>query len=173
MVEPVKDVQTVTPVGESVQPLLDGVSLWEIKTHVDERGSLFELFDERWGWSKEPLVYSYVCTVRPGITKGWGFHLEHEDRYAILFGDVEVVLYDERSDSSTKGQVCKVVLSESRRQLLNIPAQVWHAVRNLGGRDAVLVNFPTKLFQHENPDKYRLPLNNDRIPHKFDGARGW
>ena len=132
---------------------------------MDERGALCELLDERWGWSKEPLVYSYLWTVRPGITKGWGFHMEHEDRYAILFGEVEVLLYDERPDSSTRGQVCSVVLSEFRRRLSNIPAEVWHATRNLGGKDAGLVNFPTKPYEHENPDKYRLPLNNDRIPY--------
>jgi dTDP-4-dehydrorhamnose 3,5-epimerase len=78
------------------------------------------------------------------MIKGSGVHREHEDRYFILFGDMEVVLYDDRPDSSTRGLVSKVVMSEVRRGLLNIPGGIWHADRNLGQNDAVMVNFPTQ-----------------------------
>ena len=57
--------------------------------------------------------------------------------------------------------------------LMNIPVGVWHADRNIGAKDARVINFPTKPYDHENPDKYRLPLNNDRIPYRFDGVSGW
>ena len=93
-------------------------------------------------------------------------------RYFILFGDMEVVLYDDRPDSSTRGLVSKVVMSELRRGLLNIPAGIWHADRNLGQKDAVMVNFPTQPYDHESPDKYRLPLENDYIPYRFEDPRG-
>jgi dTDP-4-dehydrorhamnose 3,5-epimerase len=169
--EPARDRQTVTPTGESVEPLPDGVS-HEITTHVDERGAVCELFDLRWGWRDEPVVFAYCFTVRPGMIKGWGVHREHEDRYAILFGDIEVVLYDERPESSTRGRVFKLVMSEHRRRLLNIPAGIWHADRNIGQKDAVMINFPTRPYEHENPDKYRLPLDTDRIPHRFEDPRG-
>jgi dTDP-4-dehydrorhamnose 3,5-epimerase len=173
MPEPKKEQQTVTPAGERVEPLPAGVSCRDIVTQVDDRGILFELFDERWSWSKDPLVSSYLWTVRPDVIKGWAVHKEHEDRYAILFGEVEVVLYDERPESPTRGLVSKIALSEYRRRLLNIPIGVWHATHNIGVKDAVLVNFPTKPYDHANPDKYRLPVNNDRIPHRFESGRGW
>jgi dTDP-4-dehydrorhamnose 3,5-epimerase len=35
------------------------------------------------------------------------------------------------------------------------------------------VNCPTMAYDHANPDKYRLPLDTDLIPHKFPGARGY
>jgi dTDP-4-dehydrorhamnose 3,5-epimerase len=106
------------------------------------------------------------------MIKGWGVHREHEDRYFILFGDMEVVLYDERPDSSTRGLVSKVVMSELRRGVLNIQAGIWHADCNLGHKDAVMVNFPTQPYDHESPDKYRLPLENDYIPYRFEDSRG-
>jgi dTDP-4-dehydrorhamnose 3,5-epimerase len=56
---------------------------------------------------------------------------------------------------------------------MNIPAGVWHADRNIGDKDAVVVNFPTIQYDHADPDKYRLPLDTDQIPHKFDNPRGW
>ncbi len=126
-----------------------------------------------WGWHADPLVFSYCFTVRPGMIKGWGLHKKHDDRYFILFGEMETVLYDDRPDSPTRGLVAKVVISEYRRRLMNIPAGVWHANRNLGVKDVVVINFPTIQYDHANPDKYRLPLDNDYIPYKFDDLRGW
>ena len=167
-----RDKQTVYPHGESLDQLPAGVSFHDVATQVDERGSLCELFDLRWGWRNEPVTFAYCFTVRPGIIKGWGMHKLHEDRYCILFGEVEVVLFDDRPDSPTRGMVAKIVLSEYRRRLLNIPAGIWHADRNIGARDAVVINFPTKPYDHANPDKYRLPLDTDQIPHRFDGVRG-
>jgi dTDP-4-dehydrorhamnose 3,5-epimerase len=173
MPTPVKDTQTVTPTGESIQPVPFGVTFRDVTTHVDDRGAVCELFDPRWGWHKDPLVFVYSFTVRPGMIKGWGIHRKHEDRYFILFGELEVVLYDERPDSPTRGLVSKIVLSEYRRRLMNIPAGVWHADRNIGSKDAVVVNFPTIQYDHRDPDKYRLPLDTDQIPHKFDNPKGW
>ena len=136
------------------------------------RGTVCEMFDLRWGWHSEPLVFSYVFTIRPGMIKGWGLHKHHEDRYFIMFGELEVVLYDERPESPTHGLVSKIFLSEYRRRLMNIPAGIWHADRNIGSKDAVVVNFPTIPYDHANPDKYRLPLDTDLIPYKFENPRG-
>jgi len=168
-----QDVQTVTPEGEIVERLPAGVTFHDVVTHVDGRGSVVELFDPRWRWHSDPLVFSYCFTVRPGMIKGWGLHKKHDDRYFILFGEMETVLYDDRPDSPTRGLVAKVLMSEYCRQLMNIPTGVWHANRNIGSKDVVVVNFPTIQYDHANPDKYRLPLDNDYIPYKFDDLRGW
>ena len=173
MAEPVRDSATVTSEGERLDPLPDGVVFHDVPTHVDERGSVVELFDPRWGWHPDPLVFVYSLTIRPGFVKGWGVHREHEDRYMLLQGEMEVVFYDERPDSPTNGLVARVVLSEYRRRLMNIPAGIWHADRNLGDKDVLVVNFPTIQYDHSSPDKYRLPLDTDRIPFRFENARGW
>ena len=167
MPTPQQDAQTVTLQGESVEKLPAGVTFHDVATHSDERGSVVELFDPRWDWHGDPLVFSYSFTIRPGMIKGWGVHRKHEDRYFILFGEMEVVLYDDRPDSSTHGLVSKVLMSEYRRRLMNIPAGVWHADRNIGSRDVVVVNFPTIQYDHADPDKYRLPLDTPLIPHRF------
>jgi dTDP-4-dehydrorhamnose 3,5-epimerase len=108
------------------------------------------------------------------VVKGWGLHKRHEDRYFILKGEVEIVLYDIRPDSPTYRQVCKVVLSETRRRLMNVPTYVWHADHNIGADEAIIVNFPTIPYEHDRPDKYRLPLDTDLIPYSFGAAaKGW
>jgi dTDP-4-dehydrorhamnose 3,5-epimerase len=168
-----QDPPSVTPAGESLQPLPVGITFHEVITQIDDRGTVCELFDTRWNWHKDPLVFVYAFTLRPGMIKGWGMHQKHEDRYFVLFGEMEVVLYDDRPDIPTCGLVSKVVLSEYRRQLMNIPAGIWHANHNIGQKDVVVINFPTLPYDHANPDKYRLPLDTDKIPYKFENLRGW
>jgi dTDP-4-dehydrorhamnose 3,5-epimerase len=168
-----KDQATVTRDGVSLAAVPHGVTFRDITTHVDDRGSVFELFDPRWGWDDDPLVYAYVATIRPGKIKGWAMHELHDDRYAILYGAIEVVLYDEREDSPTQGLVSTVVLTEHHRRLIRIPTGIWHADRNIGDREAAIVNFPTVPYDHGSPDKYRLPLDTDRIPHRWPDEAGW
>lgn len=173
MSQPLQDKQTVTSDGESIQQMPFGVTFHDVITQVDERGEFCESFDPRWGWHKDPILSIVSFTIRPGITKGWGLHKVREDRICILFGDVEYVMYDVRPDSPTKGLVAKIVLSERRRRLINIPPNIWHAARNLGNKDVVMLEFPTQLYDHADPDKYRLPLDTDQIPYKFENPRGW
>ena len=168
-----QDRQTVTSAGIPVDHLPVGVSFRDLPTHTDDRGTVFEMYDTRWDWHPDPLVFAYCCTVRPGRVKGWGMHQRHEDRYCVMFGELEVILYDDRADSETRGLVSRVVLSEHHRRVMNIPIGVWHAVRNLGPRDAIFANFPTIPYDHAAPDKFRLPLDTDQIPYRFPPGSGW
>lgn len=173
MADLARDVPTVSSTGDRLARVPEGVTFRDAVTHVDDRGSVCELFDPRWGWTDDDLVFSYVFTLRPGMVKGWGMHREHEDRYFILYGELELVLYDGREDSRTHGLVSEIYLTEHRRQLMNIPTGVWHANRNVGMSDVTVINFPTKPYDHENPDKYRLPIDTDQIPYAFpEVARG-
>lgn len=168
-----QDRETVTPGGVPVSPLLDGMTFHETLCHRDDRGSVTEMFDLRWNWHPDPLVFVYQFTIRPGVVKGWNLHRLHEDRYFVVDGEMEVVLYDPRPDSSTCGQICRVVLSGERPRLINVPRNVWHADHNIGSRDVRVVNFPTIPYNHSSPDKYRLPIDTKLIPFDFGGARGW
>jgi len=169
----VRDVATVTPDGRATEVLIEGVSIREVPTHTDQRGSVVELYDGRWGWHPDPLVFAHCFTIRPGYVKGWGLHKTHEDRYFVLFGEMDLVLFDPRPKSSTHGKVCRLALSEYRRCLINIPTFVWHAEQNVGTTDAVVVDFPTRPYDHANPDKYRLPIGTPLIPYSFGDAIGW
>jgi dTDP-4-dehydrorhamnose 3,5-epimerase len=168
-----RDRQMATEDGKLVRRLTHGVQIRRLTTIADARGSVVEMFDPRWHSHPDPLVFVYSFTIRPGIVKGWNLHREHEDRYVLLRGELELVLFDPRPESPTCGEVCKIVLSEQERSLVNIPKNVWHADVNIGAVDALVVNFPTTAYDHANPDKYRLPIDTDLIPHSFGKATGW
>lgn len=172
--QPNKDQQTVTTSGERLQSYIDGVRLHYVNTQVDERGTLVEIYNPAWNFHEAPLVYVYQMTIRPNHVKGWVVHFEQDDRLFLNQGTVKIVLYDDRPDSSTYQRINEIFMSEYRRGLIIFPKGVYHAIHNIGNEDASLINMPTKPFNHANPDKYRLPLENDVIPYRFDTNKlGW
>lgn len=170
----VRDTQTVLPDGTPMRQLPEGLVVHPLTTHVDERGTVCELYDPRWGLNGDPMVFSYLFTMRPGQAKGWGVHREHEDRYAFITGSLELVFYDEREDSPTHGLESRLFLDDHNRSVVIIPRGVWHAERNIGQTDVMVVNFPTIQYDHANPDKYRLPLDTKELPVELGpGWHGW
>ena len=55
MAQGVRDAQTSAPGSAAMEKVPDGVRFRRVNTLVDERGSLCEMFDERWDWPTEPL----------------------------------------------------------------------------------------------------------------------
>jgi dTDP-4-dehydrorhamnose 3,5-epimerase len=70
------DEPTVDAAGRRLVNGIEGVAYGRAVSHVDHRGSLAEAvnFDDDF-WD-EPVVYSYLLTIRPGRVKGWGMHRE-------------------------------------------------------------------------------------------------
>ncbi len=166
--DPKQDPQTVTATGERVAPLIDGVRIRAGITQVDERGSICELFSTAWGFDTGRLDYVYEMTVAPGRVKGWVVHYEQEDRLFLLHGRVKMVLYDDRPQSRTYKMINVICLSDQNRSLVAFPTHIYHAIQNIGEHEARLINMPTRPYNHAAPDKYRLPLNTDKIPYRFD-----
>lgn len=167
------DKPTVTSEGVPMRRLTHGVTMRKLVTHTDFRGTVMELFDPRWDFHPEPMNFAYTFTIRPNIVKGWNLHRKHEDRYAILQGEMELVLFDPRPESPTYREVCRIVLSEKDRYIVNVPIDVWHADYNVGDKDVVVVNFPTMQYDYNAPDKWRLPIDTHLIPYQFPkGCKG-
>ena len=162
---PARDVQTVQPTGEAVARRIDGVVIKPLVTHVDERGSVCELYHPDWAYHADPLVYVEYVTIRPGKIKGWVVHEQQDDRGVVGYGTIQVALYDGRAGSPTFGLVNEFCFSEANRALFTVPQGVWHAVRNVGVTDALFINMPTRAYDHAAPDKHRLPVDTDAIPY--------
>jgi dTDP-4-dehydrorhamnose 3,5-epimerase len=170
---PRKDPPTVTAEGEVLAPLIDGVVVRYQRPIEDKRGEIVEVYRPSWGLHADPLVYVYQVRIRPGAIKGWVIHEHQDDRLFFVTGVLRWALYDDRPDSPTRGRLNDLVFSERAPALLVIPRGVYHAVRNIGTSDAIFVNMPTRAYEHESPDKLRLPLDNSLIPFSFDDGPGW
>jgi dTDP-4-dehydrorhamnose 3,5-epimerase len=173
MKRPKKDIQTTTPDGQPILRLIEGVQLRPAVTLADERGTLCEILNPAWKLHPAEIVYVYQFTIRPGKIKGWHQHHLHDDRIFISQGTVKVILYDARANSPTRGMINEIYRSEHERNIMVIPAFVFHAHQNVGNNDALFVSMPTRPYNHADPDVFRLPLDTDQIPYRFEEKRGW
>jgi len=170
---PRKDQPSITRDGRPLKPLIDGVVVRYQQPVEDRRGEVVEVYRPSWGVHDTPLVYVYQVRIRPGAIKGWVIHEDQDDRLFFVSGVVRWGLYDDRPGSPTRGLVNDLVFSERAAALLIIPQGVYHAVRNIGTTDAIFINMPTRPYEHEAPDKLRLPVKNSVIPFDFDDGPGW
>jgi len=143
---------------------IEGVELARVTPYVDHRGSLTEVVNFDHPFWREDVVYAYCITILPGRIKGWGMHKLQADRYFLIAGSVRTVLYDGRTESPTFGRFEKHSLTSSASGLLRIPPGVWHASQNWGEDEAAIVNFPTRPYDRETPDKYRIDPHSGEIP---------
>ncbi len=158
-----RDLQTVTADGSSTAPVIEGVRTKRVIVHGDHRGRVFEVVNHHEYWT-EPIVHTYVFTVRPGLVKGWGVHDVKSDRYLLIAGELLMLLWDGRDGSATQGVVQEVMLTGEGVRMLTIPPGVWHANINVGPDECVLMNHPTKAYDYENPDRRTLPWDSSAIP---------
>ena len=44
---------------------------------------------------------------------------------------------------------------------------IWHGLQNVGGTEALMLNFPTRAYDYEDPDHWRLPYDSEQIPYTW------
>ena len=103
-------------------------------------------------------VYQVVC--EPGSIRAWVYHAEQTDRLCYTEGAFRVVLFDLREDSPTAGNLVTLSAGESAPIRLTIPPFVAHGVQNAGMARAAFVNLPNQVYDHQKPDKHRLPFDS-------------
>lgn len=168
----VKDRQTVTPEGDPVEPLIDGVMVREVRHQLSQRGSVTEVFSRAWSMLAVPVDAIIYVGLRPSVVSAWFCHERQSDCIFALHGAVKIVLFDGRRDSSTHGSVNVFIRGIMRPALILIPPGVWHGFQSLGPEEAGFLNMFDHAFIHKDPDQWRLPPDSSEIPYRFGGAAG-
>lgn len=150
--------------GRELTAPIEGVIVERPPVHSDSRGALIPFFDPDSAIWSEPVVYAYCFTIRPGRIKGWGMHERQLDRYFVARGHVRVALYDGREDSPTSGVLHEIYFTPESAGSVCIPPGVWHADQNWGRSDAIVINFPTRVYDPDDPDKHRIDPHAGVIP---------
>lgn len=152
------------PDGQLLDTGIAGVVVERPPRHVDHRGSLFEAVSHGHPFWSEPIVHCEWVVYSAGMIKGWGMHLESDDRYVLGNGRFRVVLYDGRVDSPSYERIQQFHFGDQSVGWLRIPRGVWHAGQNYGDGEVVMLNFPTEPHHFDAPDKYRLdPYDRSKI----------
>ena len=141
---------------------IEGVIFQKLIKHCDDRGFFAEVLRDDDGLLSNFGQLSW-STSFPGVIKAFHYHEEQDDIWFFPSGNAQVVLYDTREDSLTKGKTEVYYMGENNQIILLIPKGVAHGYRVLGERPATIVYCTTKSYNPNQPDEKRIPWNDKRI----------
>ena len=147
---------------------IEGVLFREGRNIVTERSIVRECYRKDWLLHDREIRHIIAVSSWPRQIMGWHRHLIQTDHLFPIKGSFKTVLYDDREDSSTRGEIQVLQLSDMRPGVLIIPPGIWHAFENLTSEPATLLNYFDREYHYEDPDEYRLPLDTPDIPYRFE-----
>lgn len=151
--------------------MIHDVAVRELKVNADERGHLTEIFREDWEIYTDRPQMSYYSMSYPGIIRAWHRHSRGQIDYFICpKGRILVGIYDDRADSPTKDELDTFIIGEHNQKVIRVPGDCWHGFKVVGNESAFLVNFPTKLYDYDDPDEEQLQYDTDKIPYDWETA---
>jgi len=163
-----KDQQSVTSDWNSLQDAIEGVRVREIKNLAKSGGDILcEVFRRDWMLDDGDVDQVFQSVMNPGSTSARHVHHFTTDRLFASHGVLQIVLFDGRQNSATYGRINEFRFGAVRPALLIIPPGIFHGVRNISPEPALLLNLVNRAYQYEDPDHWRLPLDTDKIPYRF------
>ncbi len=83
---------------------------------------------------------AYFSTVEYGAVKGWKRHNNMTLNILVPVGSIRFVMFDERKNTSTYGNLFEITISHSNYCRLTVPPLVWMAFQGLSREDSTLLN---------------------------------
>jgi dTDP-4-dehydrorhamnose 3,5-epimerase len=141
--------------------MINGVEIIPLKTIMDERGMVRHMM--RW---TDPHFKQfgeiYFSVVFPKAIKAWHVHRKIELNYAVISGNIKLVLYDARDDSSTRGDIQEIFMGEDNYILVIIPKDVVNGLTPIGGMKAIIANcasIPHDPYEIERYDPFNPSID--------------
>lgn len=160
----------ITLKNKSDKELIKDVLIYPLKVNKDSSGTLVETLRKDWkeiyGRGRE-FSMQYFSVTDPGIARDedvWHCHPTiQEDRFLVAYGAIVAAVADSRDGSPTKGLLNLFYIdSEKDPYILLIPKKTLHGFMVVSKTPAVLLNFPTSLYN---------PKEEGRIPYQDVGIK--
>ena len=149
--------------------MINGVQIIPLKQIPDERGKIMHMLR-----CDAPHYKSfgeiYFSCVHPGVVKAWHIHTKMVLNYAVPVGNIKLVLFDEREDSPTKGEIQEIFLGPENYCLVVIPPMIWNGFKGVGTQTAVVANCST--IPHDPNEISRLDPKDPRINYDWEIKHG-
>ena len=144
--------------------MIEGVVITPLRQFFDERGKVMHMLRE------DSPVFSrfgeiYFSSTHPGAVKAWRLHRETTLNYAVIYGAIKFVLFDDRPESSTCGCVSELFLSPENYNLVTVPPLIWNGFKGIGDKSAIVANCAT--LPHDPAEIERIPAFDERIPYDW------
>jgi len=144
---------------------IDGVVAFPLKQIEDDRGAVLHML------RSDSAIFSkfgeiYFSIVNPGVVKAWKRHREMTQRFAVPVGRIQLVLFDDRANSPSRGQVEEIILGRpDQYYLICIPHMLWYGFQGISEMPALLANCSD--IPHDPNESEQLPVSNNYISYNW------
>ena len=146
--------------------MIDGVIITPLKKIADERGTVMHMLRKDSPVFKE-FGEIYFSTAYPGVIKGWHLHTKMTLNYAVIQGMIKLVLYDDRKDSKTRGELIELFIGDDNYCLVTIPPGIWNGFKCIGKKTAIVANCSD--ISHSKDEISRMdPITNNLIKYNWN-----
>ena len=123
---------------------IEGVIIKTMNRWADPRGWLVELFrDDELPEGFKPVM-GYISATHPGVSRGPHEHVHQTDGFVFLYGKMELHLWESREGNGERHEIH--VVGADNPVFVTVPPGVVHAYKNVGTEDALVLNFPDRLY---------------------------
>jgi dTDP-4-dehydrorhamnose 3,5-epimerase len=149
--------------------MIDGVVITPLKQILDERGKVMHMMrNDAPHFTQFGEIY-FSC-VYPGAIKAWHIHTRMTLNYAVPYGHIKFVLYDDRPESPTHGEIQELFTGSDNYCLITVPPMIWNGFKGLGSHPAIVANCAT--HPHDPGEIQRLSPMDSSIPYSWDIKNG-
>lgn len=112
----------------------------------------------------------YFSVIFPNAIKAWHIHKKMTLYYAVISGNLKIVLFDARKKSPTHGELQEIFIGEDNYALVIIPPYVVNGIKAIGNEKAILANCAT--IPHDPDEIERLNPFDKSIGYNWDIRNG-
>ena len=122
---------------------IEGVSVIKKQEIVDDRGKILHMLRTDDNEFKK-FGEIYFSFVNPQKIKAWHYHELMTLNYAVVDGEIKLVLFDNRPESKSKGVIQEFIISNKNHYLISIPPKIWNGFCSNNNQKAIF----SKLFRY-------------------------
>ena len=148
---------------------IEGVTTQPLKEITDSLGSVLHMLR-----SDSPLFNKfgeiYFSEINPKAIKAWKLHKKITQNIAVPIGKIRLVIYDNRTASSTNGNIAEYQIGRyNNYYLIHIPPMLWYGFQSSENQKSLIVNCTD--LPHDPSESLLLPLNSEKIPFRWDSTK--
>ena len=149
--------------------MIQGVEIFPLRRIQDERAMVMHML-KRSDPHFEEFGEIYFSVINPGVIKAWHLHDKMTINYAVVVGNIKLVVYDMRKDSPTHGELNEICFGQINYQLVRVPPGVVNGFTATGGEKAIVANCAN--IPHDPTEITRIDPFTPTIPYDWSIKHG-
>ena len=146
-------------------PTIEGVIIQPLKIIADELGAVLHMLR-----NDDPVFEKfgevYFSEIKPGSVKAWKRNKNQTQNLAVPSGEIDLVIYDDRQDSTTRDSLFNCTLGRpDHYSLIRIPPLLWYGFRGRGDAPSLIANCSSQPHDHATSEK--IHPESDLIPYTW------